>query len=117
MDAQQPEDVRRAHFRADDQAGAEIGPQAAVLVALQGGLVVRRVVRLVRVSARPSVSCFEPYTELAKKVCPRLRDLATAPAGGITQPRTYFFWPSLYILIGTDMVARSFFTIEHQHHH
>ena len=51
MDAQQPEDVRRAHFRADDQAGAEIGPQAAVLVALQGGLVVRRVVRLVRVSA------------------------------------------------------------------
>ena len=30
-------------------------------------------------------------TELAKKVCPRLRDLATAPAGGITQPRTYCF--------------------------
>ena len=31
------------------------------------------------------------YTELAKKVCPRLRDLATAPAGGITQPRTNIF--------------------------
>ena len=30
-------------------------------------------------------------TELTKKVCPRLRDLATAPAGGITQPRTHFF--------------------------
>ena len=30
-------------------------------------------------------------TELAKKVCPRLRDLATAPAGGITHPRTNFF--------------------------
>ena len=30
-------------------------------------------------------------TELAKKVCPRLRDLATVLAGGITQPRTYFF--------------------------
>ena len=29
-------------------------------------------------------------SELAKKVCPRLRDLATAPAGGITHP-TYFF--------------------------
>ena len=31
--------------------------------------------------------CNPPYpqgTELAKKVCPRLRDLATAPAGGIT---------------------------------
>ena len=27
-------------------------------------------------------------TELAKKVCPRLRDLVTAPARGITQPRT-----------------------------
>ena len=51
VDPRQPEDVRRAHIRADDQAGATIGPQAAVLVALQGGLVVRRVVRLVRVSA------------------------------------------------------------------
>ena len=30
-------------------------------------------------------------TELAKKVCPRLRDLATSPAGGITQPRARFF--------------------------
>ena len=30
-------------------------------------------------------------TELAKKVCPRLRHLATAPAGGITKPRTHFF--------------------------
>ena len=30
-------------------------------------------------------------TELAKTVCPRLRDIATAPAGGITQPRTHFF--------------------------
>ena len=30
-------------------------------------------------------------TELAKKVCHRLRDLATAPAGGITQPRTNLF--------------------------
>ena len=30
-------------------------------------------------------------TELSKKVCPRLRDLATAPAGGITQPKTNFF--------------------------
>ena len=30
-------------------------------------------------------------TELAKKVCPRLPDLATAPAGGITQPSTNFF--------------------------
>ena len=30
-------------------------------------------------------------TELAKKVCPRLRDLSTAPAGGITQPGTNFF--------------------------
>ena len=29
-------------------------------------------------------------TEFAKKVCPRLRDPATAPAGGITQPRTHF---------------------------
>ena len=38
------------------------------------------------------------YTELAKKVCPRLRDLATAPAGGITQPRTNLFWPTLYAL-------------------
>ena len=27
-------------------------------------------------------------TELSKKVCPRLRDRATAPAGGITQHRT-----------------------------
>ena len=27
-------------------------------------------------------------TELAKKAGPRLRDLAIAPAGGITQPRT-----------------------------
>ena len=51
MDARQPEDIRRAHIRADDQAGAEIGSQAAILVAVQGGLVVRRVVRLVRVSA------------------------------------------------------------------
>ena len=32
--------------------------------------------------------CGDVYTELANKVCPRLRDLATAPAGGITQPRT-----------------------------
>ena len=32
-------------------------------------------------------------TELAKKVCPRLRDLATAPEGGIT-----FFWPTLYMI-------------------
>ena len=32
-----------------------------------------------------------PNTELAKKVCPRLRDLATAQTGGITQPRTTFF--------------------------
>ena len=39
-----------------------------------------------RTSSRTS-----PCTELAKKVCPRLRDLATAPAGGITQPRTNFF--------------------------
>ena len=31
------------------------------------------------------------YTELANKVCPRLRDLATAPAGRIMQPRTNFF--------------------------
>ena len=31
------------------------------------------------------------HTELDKKVCPRLRDLATAPAGRITQPRTNFF--------------------------
>ena len=30
-------------------------------------------------------------TELAKNGCPRLRDLATAPAGGITQSRTHFF--------------------------
>ena len=30
-------------------------------------------------------------TELAKKVSPRLRDLAIASAGGITQPRTHFF--------------------------
>ena len=30
-------------------------------------------------------------TECAKNVCPRLRDLATAPAGNITQPRTHFF--------------------------
>ena len=30
-------------------------------------------------------------TELAKNVCPRLRDLATAPAGGITQRGTNFF--------------------------
>ena len=54
VDARESEDVRRAHIRADDQAGAEIGPEAAVLVALQGGLVVRRVVRLVRVSAKPA---------------------------------------------------------------
>ena len=33
----------------------------------------------------------DTYTELAKQVCPRLCDLATAPAGGITQPRTTFF--------------------------
>ena len=32
-----------------------------------------------------------PNTELAKKVRPRLRDLATAQTGGITQPRTTFF--------------------------
>ena len=51
VDARQPEDIRRANIRADDQAGAEIGPQAAILVAFQGGLVVRCVVRLVRVSA------------------------------------------------------------------
>ena len=42
-----------------------------------------------------SFSClsglFTLGTELAKNVCPRLRDLATAPAGGITQPRTTFF--------------------------
>ena len=40
-----------------------------------------------------SVSKGEPphTTELAKKVCPRLRDLATAPADGITQPRINFF--------------------------
>ena len=50
VDARQPEDIRRSHIRADDQAGAEIGPQAAILVAFQGGLVVRCVVRLVRVS-------------------------------------------------------------------
>ena len=31
------------------------------------------------------------HTELAKKVCPRLRDIATAPAGLIAQPRTHFF--------------------------
>ena len=30
-------------------------------------------------------------TELSTKVCPRLRDLATAPAGGITQPRKNCF--------------------------
>ena len=30
-------------------------------------------------------------TELSKKVCPRLRDRATAPAGGITQHRTNCF--------------------------
>ena len=30
-------------------------------------------------------------TELAKKVCLRLRDLATSPSGGITQPRKHFF--------------------------
>ena len=29
-------------------------------------------------------------TKLAKKVCPRLHDLATAPPGRITQPRTNF---------------------------
>ena len=51
VDACQPEDIRRSHIRADDQAGAEIGSQAAILVAVQGGFVVRRVVRLVRVSA------------------------------------------------------------------
>ena len=28
---------------------------------------------------------------MAKKVCPRLHNLATAPVGGITQPRTHFF--------------------------
>ena len=39
--------------------------------------------------ARPTEP--EPCTELAKKVCPRLRDLATVPAGGITQTRTNFF--------------------------
>ena len=26
-----------------------------------------------------------------QKVCPRLRDIVTTPAGGITQPRTNFF--------------------------
>ena len=30
-------------------------------------------------------------TELAKKVCPRLRELAPAARGGITQPGTNFF--------------------------
>ena len=33
----------------------------------------------------------QEHTELAKKVYPRLRDLATAPAGGITQHRIHFF--------------------------
>ena len=31
------------------------------------------------------------HTELAKNFCPRLRDLATVPAGRITQPWTHFF--------------------------
>ena len=35
--------------------------------------------------------CGDVYTELANKVCPRLRDLATAPSGGITQPRANIF--------------------------
>ena len=35
------------------------------------------------------ISCMEScYTGLPNKACPRLRDLATAPARGITQPRT-----------------------------
>ena len=51
VDTRESEDVRRAHIRADDQVGAEIGSEAAVPVALQRGLVMRRVVRLVRVSA------------------------------------------------------------------
>ena len=33
----------------------------------------------------------ECFTELAKKVCPRLRELATAPAGGITHPMEHTF--------------------------
>ena len=34
VDTRQPEDIRRAHIRADDQARAEIGSQAAILIAV-----------------------------------------------------------------------------------
>jgi len=37
-------------------------------------------------------------------VCPRLRDLATAPAGGITQPRTNFFINSVRRLSVQDIL-------------
>ena len=37
-----------------------------------------------------------PSTELAKKVCPRLCDSTCWRSGEITQPRTHFFWPTLY---------------------
>ena len=33
---------------------------------------------------------------VGQKKCPRLRDLATAPAGGITQPRTHFLDNSVH---------------------
>ena len=37
--------------------------------------------------------CFPAHcTGLPNKACPRLRDLATAPARGITQPRTNLIW-------------------------
>ena len=38
-------------------------------------------------------------TDMAKKVCPRLRDLVTAPAGEITQPRTNFLANSVGVVI------------------
>ena len=37
------------------------------------------------------VALVDKYRVVQKKVGPRLRDLAIAPAGGITQPRTKMF--------------------------
>ena len=39
-------------------------------------------------------------TEMAKQVCPRLREIARAARGGITQPRTHFFGhPCMYSVV------------------
>ena len=68
-----------------------------------------------RIWSSPNHAKCSVITGLPNKACPRLRDLATAPARGITQPRTYLIrepciwntsisgvkssWTSLYNLI------------------